>query len=53
MMNKELENIAVPLKKYLKEHLDPHCSIVVDMDTVRVVRVEEQRLLKEGNNDEF
>lgn len=42
---KEIQQLAEPLKKYLEENYDPHCSIVVSMDAVKIVRIEAQLLL--------
>lgn len=45
-MDEKLKELAEPLKKYLEEHYDPHCQIVVSMDTLKIVRIEEQHVFE-------
>jgi len=33
----ELEKLARPLAEFLKKHYNPHCAIVIDFDTARIV----------------
>lgn len=45
-MDEKLKELAKPLKEYLEENYDPHCNVVVSMDTVRIVRTEEQQVFE-------
>lgn len=43
-MNKKIEEMDTPLKKFLEENYDPHCKIVIDFEHVKVIREEAQIL---------
>lgn len=45
-MDDKIKELAKPLKEYLEEHYDPHCQVVVSMDTVKVIRTEEQKIFE-------
>lgn len=45
-MDEKIKELAKPLKEYLEEHYDPHCNVVVNMDTVKIVRTEEQHVFE-------
>ena len=45
-MDEKIKELATPLKKYLDEHYDPHCQVVVSVDTVKIVRTEEQYIFE-------
>ena len=36
----ELLRLSEPLMQYIEANYDPHCAIVVDMDSVKIVRTE-------------
>ena len=45
-MDEKIKELAAPLKKYLEERYDQHCYVVVSMDTVKIIRTEEQHMLE-------
>lgn len=36
----ELQELALPIKRYLENHYDPHCEVVISLDGIRLNRTE-------------
>lgn len=49
---KELAEIARPLKEFLEKYGNPHCAIIVDMDTVKMVSTKLSTPFADNSNKE-